>query len=288
MQEVIRPGSSWVPNCRVSVVIPTLKEAENLKFVPPRIPQGVHEVILIDGHSTDATHEVAKQLLSDIRIIMQTGRGKGNALRTGFSAATGDVIVMLDADGSTDPLEIPAFVGILMSGFDFAKWSRFMHCCGTADMPLYQRSGNLAFVGTVRVLFGGRYSDLCYGYNAFWKSAIEQLELTRDVFEIEKMMNVRAPRAGLNVIEVPSSECRRVYGSSRLRTIPDGWRVLKTIARERKFRPSGARASDGVFAIQSRNTWDADEPTVAHRPLISGGMDQFEVAKISSVVSGDR
>src|SRR5262245_62878827 len=92
---------------RVSVIIPALNEAENLKYVLPRIPDWVDEVLLVDGNSTDATVAVARSLRPNIRIVQQQGRGKGAALRSGFASATGDIIVMLDADGSTDPAEIP-------------------------------------------------------------------------------------------------------------------------------------------------------------------------------------
>lgn len=214
---------------RVSVVVPTLNEAENLPHVLPLISSDVDEVILVDGHSTDDTVRVAQQLRPDVRIVYQKGRGKGAALRTGFAAATGDIIVMLDADGSTDPREIPAFVGALAAGADFAKGSRFLQGGGTADMPLHRRVGNLCFVYLVRFLFGGQYSDLCYGYNAFWATAIHELGLDGDGFEIETMMNIRALRAGFRIAEVPSFEAERVYGVGRLRTLPDGWRVLKTI-----------------------------------------------------------
>lgn len=216
----------------VSVVVPTLNEAENLPHVLPRIPEWVHEIVLVDGHSTDNTIEVARKLCPDIRIVMQEGKGKGAALRAGFAAANGDIIVMLDADGSTDPKEIPLFVGALLSGADFVKGSRFLQGGGTADMSLYRRLGNLGFTIAVRQLFGGSFSDLCYGYNAFWSRVLPQLDLNGDGFEIETMMNVRALRAGLKVAEVPSFEAPRVYGVSRLRTIPDGWRVLKTIVKE--------------------------------------------------------
>jgi glycosyltransferase involved in cell wall biosynthesis len=216
----------------VSVVIPALNEAENLPHVLPRIPAWVREVLLVDGLSTDGTVEVARRLRQDIYIIQQEGRGKGAALRSGFAAATGDIIVMLDADGSTDPAQIPAFVGALLAGADFAKGSRFLQGGGTADMPLYRKLGNQGFVLAVRLLFGGNYSDLCYGYNAFWSSVVPLLNLDGDGFEIETMMNVRALRAGLKVAEVPSFEAARVYGEGRLKTIPDGWRVLKTIVKE--------------------------------------------------------
>ena len=268
----------------VSVVIPALNEAENLPHVLPLIPSWVHEVILVDGHSTDDTVAVARTLLPTVRIVTQQGRGKGAALRSGFAAATGEIIVMLDADGSTDPGEIPAYVGALLCGADFAKGSRFLQGGGTADMPHHRRLGNMAFVYTVRLLFGGRYSDLCYGYNAFWARVVPLLQLDGDGFEIETMMNVRALHVGLKVAEVPSFEAPRVYGEGRLRTIPDGWRVLKTIYRERRYplrratlaaasaNPAPAEQRDTVITPQAAST--APRPfavpaaqSLAHRPL---------------------
>jgi glycosyltransferase involved in cell wall biosynthesis len=218
---------------KVSVVVPALNEAENLPHVLPRIPEWVYEVILVDGHSTDDTVKVAKELYPTIRIVQQQGRGKGAALRTGFKAATGNIIVMLDADGSTDPQEIPGFVAVLLAGADFAKGSRFLHSAGTVDISRIRRLGNWGLTMVVRLLYGGAFSDLCYGYNAFWREVLPQLDLDCDGFEIETLMNIRAFTAGLRIIEVPSFEADRIHGQSNLRTIPDGWRVLKTILRER-------------------------------------------------------
>ena len=217
----------------ISVIVPAMNEAQNLAHVLPRIPRGVHEVILVDGHSIDDTIAVAQRLLPGIRIVQQEGKGKGAALRTGFAAATGDIIVMIDADGSTAPEEIPAYVRALTDGADYAKGSRFLTGGGTSDMPIHRRLGNLTFVYLVRLFFGGKYTDLCYGYNAFWTRVVPMLELDTDGFEIETEMNIRVLRRGLKVAEVPSFESERVYGVGRLRTIPDGWRVLKTIFRER-------------------------------------------------------
>ena len=94
---------------RVSVVIPARNEANNLPYVLKALPEGLHEVILVDGHSTDDTIEVARTHRPDVKIVQQSRRGKGNALACGFAQLTGDVVVMLDADGSADPREIPAF-----------------------------------------------------------------------------------------------------------------------------------------------------------------------------------
>src|SRR5260370_14420938 len=110
----------------ISVIIPARNEAQNLSHVLPYIPSIVSEVILVDGHSTDDTIAVAQQLMPSIRIIKQKGKGKGDALRIGFVACTGDIIVMLDADGSADPKEIPCFVEALKAGIDVAKGSSFV------------------------------------------------------------------------------------------------------------------------------------------------------------------
>jgi glycosyltransferase involved in cell wall biosynthesis len=218
---------------RVTVVVPAMNEAKNLPLVLPRIPHWVHEIILVDGNSVDNTVEVAKQLCPEkLRVITQSGRGKGTALRDGFAAATGDIVVMIDADGSMRPEEIPMYVAALMSGADFVKGSRFMQGGGTDDMEFYRYLGNFGFTLSVRIGFGAKYSDLCYGYAAFWRRVLPKLNLQSTGFEIETEMNIRALKAKLNVAEVPSFEEPRVYGTSNLSTIRDGFRVLTQIVKE--------------------------------------------------------
>jgi glycosyltransferase involved in cell wall biosynthesis len=218
---------------RVSVVVPALNEAENLPHVLPRIPAEVFEVILVDGHSTDGTATVARRLRPDIRLVRQLGRGKGDALAAGFSAARGEIIVMLDADGSARPEEIPGFVDVLMRGADVAKGSRFLEGGGSADITHLRRLGNRTLGGLVNMLFGTRYSDLCYGYNAFWARCLPHLQVDCDGFEVETLINVRAAKASLCIVEVPSYEDRRLFGVSNLNAVRDGLRVLKLILSER-------------------------------------------------------
>ena len=217
---------------RVSVVIPTLNEAANLPHVLLRLPDIVDEVILVDGYSIDSTVEVARALLPDVRIVLQQGRGKGNALACGVAVATGDIIVMLDADGSTDPAEIPRFIEALLGGSDFAKGTRFRDGGASADITRVRRLGNRALVSLVNLLFDTSYSDLCYGYNALWSHCLEHLNVTCDGFEVETLMNIRAAVAGLVVTEVPSFEHERIHGESNLNAVRDGTRVLRTILRE--------------------------------------------------------
>jgi glycosyltransferase involved in cell wall biosynthesis len=224
-----------------------MNEARNLAHVLPRVPPWVDEVVLVDGNSTDDTVEVAKALRPDIRIVRQTSRGKGGALREGFDAARGDLIVMLDADGSTDPAEIPFFVGALMAGADYAKGTRFAQGGGSSDISHLRRFGNYAFTLMFRVLFLNRCTDLCYGYNAFRATALPLIQIDSDGFEVETLMNVRALRAGLKVVEIASHESERVHGSSNLRTFRDGWRVLRTLAAERfRSAPTANQAPVGI------------------------------------------
>jgi glycosyltransferase involved in cell wall biosynthesis len=218
---------------RLSVVMPALNEAENLPHVLPRIPSDVDEVILVDGYSVDDTLRIAVELMPNIRIVYQEGKGKGAALRTGIAAATGDIVVMLDADGSTDPAEIPSFVGALLSGADLVKGSRFLQGGGTLDMPPLRQFGNWAFVVLANTLFGTRFSDITYGYRAAWSRCAPALALEIDGWENESVGNIRAARHGLRVAEVPSVEYRRVAGEAKLQTLPAGWVILKGIVAER-------------------------------------------------------
>ena len=251
MEARLQDSADMLDGHTLSVLIPALNEAENLKFVLPRIPKWVHEVILIDDHCTDNTVEVARELMPEVIVVANhRAPGKGNALKTGAEAATGDMLVQVDADGSEAPEEIHAFVGALLTGADYAKGSRFIEGGGTSDMPALRKWGNWALVALVRMLFRGtKFTDLCYGYNAYW-ARVAPVLLDADGFEIETVMNLRAIRAGLRISEVPSFETERIHGVGKLETFPDGWRVLRAIVRERMSRkklerpatPAGAPA----------------------------------------------
>ncbi len=235
---------------RVSVVVPARNEARNLEIMLPaitRVEPAVHEVIVVDGHSSDDSVEATRASLPSARVLTQTRRGKGNAMACGFAAATGDVVVMFDADGSADPAEIPEFVSTLVAGADFAKGSRFVPGGGSEDITLLRRSGNAGLNAVANAFFGTSYTDLCYGYNAFWVDLLPALDLPAvdapaaddemlwgDGFEIETVLNCRVAAAGLKIVEVPSVERRRIYGQSNLRTFADGARVLRTLLAERR------------------------------------------------------
>ncbi len=253
--------TSLRPAPRVSVVVPTFNEAKNLPHVFALMPD-VHEVIVVDGRSTDGTIEMALSLRPDVKIVRQTRKGKGNALACGFEAVTGDIIVMLDADGSADPREIPQYVEALVAGADFAKGTRFALGGGSDDITRVRRVGNWGLNFIVNVLFGTRYTDLCYGYNAFWTHCLQVLDLESgeqadtmnwgDGFEIETVINTRIAKAGLDIREVKSYEFDRMHGVSNLNAVTDGLRVLKAICIERftRVRPVAPAIPANVIALR--------------------------------------
>lgn len=245
--DIAEPGSIWAeiphdePRPRVSVIVPALNEERNLPHVAARMPSDVDEIVVVNGASIDYTAEAARRLWPDAVHIEQTRKGKGNALACGFAAASGDIIVTIDADGSTDPAEIPRFVAALMSGADYAKGSRFVQRGGSDDITRFRQFGNKCLNGTVNILFATSFTDLCYGYNAFWRRCLDAMRLPDihaplqqwgDGFEIEALLNVSVAAAELKIAEVCSYERLRRYGTSNLHAVKDGTRVLRTICKE--------------------------------------------------------
>ena len=217
----------------VTVVIPARNEALNLGWVLDRMPDCVSQIILVDGQSVDGTVDVARQSGRNIQIIVEPARGKGTAIRTGFAAAQGDYVVMLDADGSMDPVEIPRFVAPLSLGWEVVKGSRFLPSGGSTDISRYRQMGNWALLKIAQGLFGFHQTDFCYGYMALRRSVLPQLQLTATGFEIEAQIAVRAHMMGFRITEVPSMEAPRRNGQSQLHPVRDGIRILQTMLANR-------------------------------------------------------
>lgn len=242
-----RAGRS--PDPTIAVVLPARDEAPNLPWLFAHLPTMVDEVILVDGGSTDGTPDVARHLRPDLRVLEERAPGKGLAVATGLLAARSDVVVMLDADCSMDPGEIPAFVGALLAGADVVKGSRYLAGAGSGDLTLPRSVGNRSLAAVANVLYHQRWSELCYGYAAMWRDVVPRLITAalhapdphgtpghRPVFghgfEIEAVLFCRAARAGLRVVEVASIERPRKFGASNLRPVRDGTRVLRAILDE--------------------------------------------------------
>ena len=264
----------------VSMVVPALNEERNIPHVFERIPEDVHQVVLVDGRSVDDTVAVARRLRPDVCVVSQTRKGKGNALACGFEAATGDVIAMVDADGSADPAEIPRFVAALEDGADFAKGTRFLPGGGSADITRMRAHGNQVLTTLFNLCYHRKYSDLCYGYNVFWRSHLPVLGLDAvsplgeggipfwgDGFEIETLIHVRVARAGLQVAEVPSFEYKRIHGVSNLNAVRDGTRVVRTIFAERA-RNRRLHGQSVPLVVPPAGEGVAEEPGSAPRLLL--------------------
>jgi glycosyltransferase involved in cell wall biosynthesis len=217
----------------VSVIIPTLNEAGNLPYVLNTIPRWVNEVIIVDGRSHDDTERVARVLRPDVRIVQQTRRGKGAALRSGLDVARGEILVIMDADGSMDGADIAAFRDALVAGADYVKGSRFAKGGGSTDITRLRRFGDGGICFLIRLLFGAHYTDGTYGYKALWASQLDSIRIDTDGFEVELLIDIRAHRAGLKTAEVPCFETNRIHGSSNLNALSDGLRCLRVILRER-------------------------------------------------------
>jgi glycosyltransferase involved in cell wall biosynthesis len=233
------------PHGRVSLVIPARNEARNITWVLEQIPDCVDEVLLVDGSSRDATLLMASRCMPRIRVVPQEGPGKGNALRTGFRHATGETIVMMDADGSMSPQEIPHYLHFLDNGYDFVKGSRCIAGGGSLDFTRVRSLGNRVLLAVVNRLYHTVLTDLCYGFCAFRRSFLDELALHSAGFEIEAEMVAHALRSGLRIAEVPSLELPRRSGRSHLHAVSDGRRVLRTLIAERPGARSAAPVAVG-------------------------------------------
>lgn len=223
----------------VTVVIPTLNEAENIELVLRQLER-YDDIVLVDGMSTDGTVEAARRVRPDVRVVQRPPKGKGDALRAGFAAATGDVIVIMDADGSMDPGEVEVFMAMIAVGFDLVKGSRLAVGGGSHDLTTIRLLGNAALCKLANTLFGTRWTDLCYGYLAFRRECLPRMALQSDGFEIESEILGRAALSGMRIAEIPSVELPRIAGDSHLDARRDGTRILKTMLRAR-FSPHARR-----------------------------------------------
>jgi glycosyltransferase involved in cell wall biosynthesis len=252
------PGGTPAPT--VSLVIPTKNEAPNISWVLEQVPSCVNEIVLVDGRSTDATVVTARACRPDLRIVAQERDGKGDALRTGFLAATGDIILMIDADGSMSPKEIPHFLHFLNNGFDFVKGSRFMGGGSSLDITPVRRIGNRALLALVNRLYGANLTDLCYGFCAFHRRYLPYLDLTTTGFEVETQLTISALQAGLRIAEVPSVEMPRRCGKSNLRTLRDGTRVLRTVLRGHQRGISGLTVQRIRYLVHRNESDEGSAP----------------------------
>ena len=279
-------NDTFVPT--VSLVLPCFNEARNLPAVFAKIPSIVTEVLFVDGGSRDGSVEVARSLRPDVIVLGQEAPGKGLALTIGLLAATSSIVVMADTDCSTDLDELEEFVAALVGGADLAKGTRHLPPGGSDDFTRIRRIGNWFLVRLVNCLFRTKWTDLAYGYAAFWTDTVRSIglseirELQHEVnaegsrrpqvyghgFEIETLMFCRTAHLGFTVAEVPSHERQRIHGGSNLNAFRDGLRVAHCIMKERFFRPaSSMRATNSLADRMAVRRMSTPAPTPPNNPL---------------------
>ena len=220
-------------NYAISAVICTFNEERNLPFVLPRIPDWVDEVLLVDAYSTDNTVKIARQLLPKIKIIYQPGTGKGDAMKYGIEQTTGDIVVLLDADGQNDPQEIGEIIKPLLNGYDFSKGSRLAKG-RPQDMSFRRWAGNWGIVLACDILNQKQFTDLCSGYNAFWRKRFLDIKpWANENWGYEPLLIARVLKHKLKVKEVSQSYTKRKNGQSRLPDFTQGFTAIKVLIRER-------------------------------------------------------
>ncbi len=253
------PSSHLSSDIRLSIAIPAMNEAANLPHVLPRIPvlPEIVETILVDGGSTDDTIGVARTCLPGIRMVRQGGKGKSDAVRCGMQAAVGEFVLVMDADGSHDPADIPRFIAVARAGYDLVKGSRYLPGGGSFDDTRLRRTLVRLTDAVANVLWGARFTDIVFGMFLIRRQCFLNLDITSNGFAIESQIMARASRRGYRIREIPVIERSRLSGSSHLSIIRDGWFIGSTV-----FAEFGQRVIDSVSS-RSRARSPSDAGTEA-------------------------
>lgn len=220
---------------KVSIVIPAKDEEANLGRVLDELKKAVSainkevEIIIIDDHSKDRTAQIA--LDSGAKVITNKRKnGKGNALISGFEASTGDVIVMMDADYSHRPKDIPLFLERIEKGAGLVVGSRVWG--GSDEYTKIRASGNFILTAIFGLIFDEYLSDALNGYKAFHREIFDNHTYSSSTFEIEIELSVNTLREGYRIFEVPSHERKRAWGKMKSNAIKHGTKFLLKILTE--------------------------------------------------------
>jgi dolichol-phosphate mannosyltransferase len=218
----------------VSLIVPCRNEAANLEVLLPRLRGIARELIVVDGHSTDRTRELAEQ--HGAVYLLDNRRGKGDGLRVGLARATADVCVFMDADLSHDPADIARLARPVLDGeADLVLGSRMR---GGGDefvatfFELVRLAGNMGLTWLINVRCGSRLSDSQNGFRAARTALLRELNLTSNRHTVELEMTMRALRKGARVVEAATHEYPRRFGRSSLSVTGQGLLFLYYYLRE--------------------------------------------------------
>ncbi len=247
-----RPGRSALPGRpTVSVIIPARNEAGNIAAAVRRTPEmgGGTELIFVEGHSRDDTWAQIEQVVRDnpqrkIKIMQQTGKGKGDAVRLGFAAATGDILMILDADLTMPPEELPKFYEVIASGrAEFANGVRLVYPMEKEAMQFLNLCANKAFGLIFTWLLGQPVKDTLCGTKVLSRVQYEKIAANRAYFgdfdpfgDFDLLFG--AAKLNLQIADVPIRYKERTYGSTNIQRWKHGWLLLRMVlfaARKLKF-----------------------------------------------------
>jgi glycosyltransferase involved in cell wall biosynthesis len=220
-------------NSVISVVIPAYNEEKTIGDVIEetiRVMENLrlpYEIIVVDDGSTDRTREIASKYKATV-LSNGRNRGKGYALRKGFRHAQGDIVVTLDADSSHNPKEIPDLINPLFNGVDITAGSRFLGKTRDHTSKLHIFGNHLINV-LIMIMTRKMITDSQTGLRAFKKDFLKKITLESNGYEIETEITVKSLKNGFKLKEVPVSCKKRRHNVSKLKTLPDGFRILKAI-----------------------------------------------------------
>jgi len=234
----------------VSVIIAARNEAGHIDELLHRVPEmGSHtQIIFVEGNSTDDTYEVIQRAVAesnrDCKLLKQAGKGKGDAVRAGFEAASGDILMILDADITVPPEDLPRFFDVLVSGRgEFANGVRLVYPMEDDAMRFFNLLGNKFFSWAFSWLLGQPIRDTLCGTKVLWASDYRRIARGRSYFgdfdpfgDFDLLFG--AARQNLRIVEVPIRYRARRYGETNIERWRHGWLLLKMVvfaARRIKF-----------------------------------------------------
>jgi dolichol-phosphate mannosyltransferase len=208
-----------IENHLITIIIPTLNEEETIATVIEQCKRYGDEIIVVDGHSTDKTKDIAATL--GVKVIIDNGTGKGAALRQALSIASGDIVVFIDADGSHDPLDIPKIIQPIADGkADHVTGSRILG--GSSELfggfnEFMRLAGSSFITECINWRFNTKISDSQNGFRAIKREVANKLDLQERITTIEQEMVMKTLKKGYVLAEVPSHEHRRIVGDSKIK-----------------------------------------------------------------------
>lgn len=216
---------------KVSLIIPAKNEVKSIGQTIKEVPEGfVDEIIVADGHSTDGTPDLVKRL--GYRVIEQAGQGFGAAILSGIKQSTGDILIIMDADGSQNPADIPRLLEKIKEGYDIGWGSRFLPGGGSADNTLLRSFGNWFFTLLTKTLRGVSVHDILYLFAAFKREIFDKIKLESPGFELCIELPLRAHKAGFKFGEVACFERKRFADKTKVNDLMDGWKILLAILKK--------------------------------------------------------